>query len=92
MAGDGGCTLPRMTSLRVALGLAVRRLRTVAGYSQEAFAAKCGVHRTYMTDVERGKRNVSLDIIERIAKGLGVDTGQLFAEAERERKPKPSRG
>lgn len=39
-----------------------------------------------MTDVERGKRNVSIDIIERIARGLGVDAGELFTEAERERR------
>jgi transcriptional regulator with XRE-family HTH domain len=44
-----------------------------------------------MTDVERGKRNVSIDIIERIAKGLGVDAGQLFAEAERERRGRATR-
>jgi transcriptional regulator with XRE-family HTH domain len=71
-----------MTSLRVVFGLAVRRLRTAAGYSQEAFAAKCGVHRTYMTDVERGKRNVSLDIIERIAKGLGAVVHRGGARAQ----------
>lgn len=45
-----------------------------------------------MTDVEMGKRNVSLDIIEKIAKGLGVDAGELFAEAERERRGKAYRG
>jgi transcriptional regulator with XRE-family HTH domain len=39
-----------------------------------------------MTGIERGKHNVSLDILERIAKGLRIDTGQLMAEAERERR------
>jgi transcriptional regulator with XRE-family HTH domain len=75
-----------MTSLRQGLGRAVARLRKGAGYSQEAFAHKCGVHRTYMTGIERGRHNVSLDILERIAKGLKIDTGQLMAEAERERR------
>jgi transcriptional regulator with XRE-family HTH domain len=39
-----------------------------------------------MTGIERGRHNVSLDILERIAKGLKIDTGQLMAEAERERR------
>lgn len=80
-----------MTSLRGGLGLAIRRLRSEAGYSQEKFAAKCRVHRTYMTDVERGKRNVSIDIIERIARGLGVDAAELFTEAEKERRGRATR-
>jgi transcriptional regulator with XRE-family HTH domain len=75
-----------MASLRIGLGRAIRRLRTQAGYSQERFANICHVHRTYMTSVETGRRNVSLEIIERIAKGLRMDTGQLMAEAEKERK------
>lgn len=80
-----------MLSLRVALGNAIRRLRAEAGYSQEAFAALCGVHRTYMTSVEQGRRNVSLDTIERIAAALNLDTGQLLAAAEAERGAKRSR-
>ena len=75
-----------MTSLRTGLGKAVARLRRDAGYSQEAFALTCTVHRTYMTGIERGKHNVSLDILDRIAKGLKIDTGQLLAEAEKERR------
>ncbi len=75
-----------MISLRIGFGRAVARLRRDAGYSQEAFALACKVHRTYMTGIERGKHNVSLDILERIAKGLRIDTGELMAEAERERR------
>ena len=80
-----------MTSLRVGLGRAVARLRRDAGYSQEAFALTCKVHRTYMTGIERGRHNVSLDILERVAKGLRIDTGQLLAEAEKERRGSPGR-
>jgi transcriptional regulator with XRE-family HTH domain len=80
-----------MIPLQVALGQAVRRLRSEAGYSQERFAAEVGVHRTYMTSVERGRRNVSLSIIERIATALDLDAGQLLAEAERERRARPAR-
>lgn len=75
-----------MNSLRIGLGRAVARLRKEAGHSQEAFAHVCGVHRTYMTGIERGRHNVSLDILERLAEGLKLDTGELMAEAERERK------
>ena len=75
-----------MKALRIGLGMAVARLRKEAGYSQEAFAHACNVHRTYMTGIERGRHNVSLDLIERLSDGLKLDTGQLMTEAERERR------
>ncbi len=88
----GRATVPSMTSLRVGLGRAVARLRRAEGHSQEAFALVCKVHRTYMTGIERGKHNVSLDILERVAKGLRLDTGQLMTEAERERRGASAKG
>lgn len=75
-----------MLSLRVRFGRAVRRLRSRLGYSQEAFAAKIGVHRTFVGAVERGETNISLANIARVAKGLGVTLTDLFAEVEREGK------
>jgi transcriptional regulator with XRE-family HTH domain len=72
-----------MSTLRADLGRAVRRLRTAKGWSQEAFADRVELHRTYMGSVERGEVNISLENIERIAKGLGLTAGQLLAEAER---------
>ena len=74
-----------MPTLRLRLGHAIRRLRKDAGYSQESFADRCGVHRTYMGSVERGATNISLDNIERIARALRLTPAQLLAEAERER-------
>ena len=74
-----------MQPLRARLGKAIRRLREQAGYSQEAFADACGLHRTYVGAVERGEKNISLDNIERIAKKLGLTAGELLMEAERER-------
>ena len=68
-----------------AIGAAVRRLREKKGWSQERFAAEVGVHRTYMGDIERGERNVSLTNIGRIAIGLGVSLSALMAEVERHR-------
>ena len=61
-------------------GVRVRELRTAQGYSQEEFAAKCGLDRTYISGIERGKRNVSLRNIEVIAKALGVTVSVLTQE------------
>jgi transcriptional regulator with XRE-family HTH domain len=72
-----------MDALRIRLGHTVRELRSSAGYSQEAFAAKIKVHRTFMGTIERGKTNVSLDTIERLAKGLGMSVWELMRVAER---------
>jgi transcriptional regulator with XRE-family HTH domain len=58
-------------------GRRVRSLRTERGLSQEAFAAKCELDRTYVGGVERGERNLSLRNIEVIAKTLGVTISQL---------------
>lgn len=74
-----------MRTLRERLGRVVRRLRTEAGYSQESFADKVKLHRTYMGSVERGEVNISLDNIEKIARGLSVSSGELLIAAERER-------
>jgi transcriptional regulator with XRE-family HTH domain len=67
----------------------VRELRTAAGYSQEAFADHCGYARSYMSRVERGAGNPSLDAIETFATALGVPEAALFVEpqsAKRHRK------
>ena len=64
------------------LGDRVLQRRLGLGISQEAFANKCGVHRTYIGKVERGEQNVSMGSLERIAKGLGVRISQLVREAE----------
>jgi transcriptional regulator with XRE-family HTH domain len=56
----------------------VRRLRTTAGLSQEELAARSGLHRTYISSVERGQRNVSLENIFSIATALGCDPRDLI--------------
>lgn len=71
-----------MTALRVRLGKAIRRLRADAGYSQETLADRAKLHRTTMSEIERGISNISVDIAERIAKALGVTLSRLFEEAE----------
>lgn len=62
----------------VSFGRRVRALRGKQGLSQEAFAFKCAIDRTYISGIERGRRNPSLKSIERIAKTLGVSLGKLF--------------
>lgn len=59
-------------------GERVRELRRERGFSQEGFADECGLHRTYMSGIERGLRNVSIENVARIAKALRVPIGQLF--------------
>ena len=58
-------------------GNRVRELRKAQGISQEAFADKCGLNRTYISGIERGKRNVALCNIEAIARALGVSLSEL---------------
>ena len=64
-------------------GYAVATLRKEKGYSQERFALEAGIARKYMSDIENGKRNVSLDVISRIAEKLGISLSELFAEVEK---------
>jgi len=58
-------------------GQRVRERRTAQGLSQEAFADKCKLDRTYISGIERGKRNVALRNIEAIANALGITIAQL---------------
>lgn len=59
-------------------GQAIRGLRQEKNISQEAFADMCDLHRTYISDVELGKRNVSLENIEKMANALGITLPELF--------------
>jgi len=58
----------------------VRSLRLASGLSQEAFADKSGFVRSYMSRIERGKANPSLDAVETLADALGVTVAELFSE------------
>lgn len=70
---------PPLSSASAEFGARVRTRRVELGLSQEALADRCELHWTYIGQVERGQRNVSLHNILRIAKGLGVDPGELVA-------------
>lgn len=60
------------------LGKRIRELRKAKGYSQESFARKSGIDRTYIASVEAGKRNISIDNIKKIADALNVTLHDLF--------------
>lgn len=63
-------------------GSNLRKYRMQMGVSQEKFAELCGLHRTYISDVERFRRSISLDNIQKIADALDVETYKLFIEEE----------
>lgn len=58
----------------------LRKYRNSLGLSQEAFAEKCGLHRTYISAVECYRRSIALENIQRIADALGIETYKLFVE------------
>ena len=66
--------------IRVAYGKAVRTIRQDKKISQEELADLCGLHRTYISAVECGKRSISLDNIQKIAEALGIETYLLFID------------
>ncbi|HSX50856.1 MAG TPA: helix-turn-helix transcriptional regulator [Cellvibrio sp.] len=68
------------TPIRKSFGNRVRELRLATGMTQEAFADHCGFARTYMSRVETGGSNPSLDAIKTLADGLGVDLAELFKD------------
>ena len=68
--------------IAVRFGQAVRKLRQAQKISQEELAERCGLHRTYISDIELGKRNVSLENIERIAAALNRSMSDFFKEVE----------
>lgn len=56
----------------------VKKYRIENGLSQEAFAEKAGLHRTYISAIEREKRSIALENVQKIADALGIETYLLF--------------
>ncbi len=71
-------------NVKTLFGVAVRTLRSQIGISQEELAHRAGLHRTYVSDIERGARNVSLESIERLARALEISVSALFSRASQE--------
>ncbi|MBP2029054.1 transcriptional regulator with XRE-family HTH domain [Acetoanaerobium pronyense] len=61
----------------------VKKYRLVLGLSQEAFAEKSGLHRTYISAIERQKRSIALDNVQKIADALEIETHLLFIDGEK---------
>lgn len=68
--------------VRERFGYAVKVRREDLGLTQEDLADKAGIHRTYLSDVERGTRNLSLVNIERLADALAMTMSELFVRVE----------
>lgn len=67
-----------LSMITVDLGLRIKELRGKTGLSQEKFALKIGMDRTYFASVEAGRRNIAIVNIKKIADGLGVSLSELF--------------
>jgi transcriptional regulator with XRE-family HTH domain len=63
-------------------GDAIRARRESLAMSQEAFADKIGMHRTYYSAIERGEKNPTLTTLERVCKGLGVKVWEVMRDAD----------
>jgi two-component system, response regulator len=72
-----------ITTLWARFGIIIRRMRIAKNISQEELAERAQLHRTYLTDVEHGKRNLSLESIRKIAIALDVSLSELFLEIEK---------
>ena len=68
--------------IRCRFGRAITRRRHELGLSQEELAERAGLHRTYVGDIEQGKRNPSLVNIEKLAHALALSLSELFARCE----------
>ena len=68
--------------IRARLSLNMRRLRQSKGWSQEEFAHQAGLHRTYVSDLERGARNPTITVVDKLAVALGVPVGALLDAPE----------
>lgn len=71
-----------MPSIQSSFGKSIRFYRNKLGLSQEKFALRINMDRTYYASVEAGKRNISISNIEKISNGLGISLSQLFLHIE----------
>jgi len=65
-------------NVRERLAENLRRLRKAKGWSQEHFADEAGIHRTYVSDLERAARNPTITVVEKMARTLGKPLGDLL--------------
>jgi transcriptional regulator with XRE-family HTH domain len=80
--GESKVAMPSLTPDAVALGRAVQALRTERDLSQTQLANATGFMQSWISQVERGRRNPSWNNVVRLAEGLGVGVAELAARAE----------
>jgi ribosome-binding protein aMBF1 (putative translation factor) len=76
--GNGIADQEKDHALERLFGERIKRLRISVGLSQEELAFRSGLHRNYISDVERGRRNISLRALDKLANGLGIALRDLF--------------
>lgn len=76
-----------MEDFRAVFGRRIRELRDRAELSQELLAERADLHWTYVSEVERGRRGPSLDVVGRLALGLRVSPAELFASLKGRYRP-----
>jgi transcriptional regulator with XRE-family HTH domain len=64
--------------IRARLGRNVRKLREEKGWSQEDYADRAGIHRTYVSDIERGRRNPTITVVEKLAMPFQLSASELI--------------
>lgn len=67
-----------MSDINILFGKRLRELRLDKGFSQEEFAQACGLHRTYIGQIERAEKNITLRSMEKIADTLGLELKELL--------------
>ncbi len=67
-----------MQALQERIGNRIRALRKKRGWSQEEFADICKIHRGHMGQIERGEKNLSIQTLEKVGKGLGITVSALL--------------
>jgi transcriptional regulator with XRE-family HTH domain len=72
-----------MQEVQKKLGRRIADLRKKQGFSQEAFADECGIHRSYMGALERGEKNATLMMSTKVARGLKITLSELFKGVQR---------
>ncbi len=71
------------TPIAKQFGVLIRQLRTDVGLSQEEFADRCSLHRTYIGAIERGEKTVTIETASKLAKALNLPLSQLFGALEK---------
>ena len=83
MMPSGQLKFVTVTDLKLRFGSSIKMWRGRLGISQEELAGRAGLHRTYVSDIERGARNVSLESVEKLARALKVSVTTLFGTSEK---------